>query len=541
MPTNNVRPHPCGQRGMAPVGEGGGAHGRWTPSWVAASAIALAVVLAIVLPFTRGAYTESIRRPVLSLLGTRGDLGPSPRDAVDGSTHDPDTLGPPMPARKPRPATRGPSRERLVPRPINSTVPCKARLPAADLPRKSNEMRAILQTPPCKCTIVAFHHIRKCAGMAFREAFNAHMKAFGYRPPIFKCFTLGTYFKRFQGARRGARHEFQNWEVHCDNTLVTFFRMLEPYARGPLLASGCQVFSFTLLRHPIRWMESDFHYFVNEIDHVNVTFLEYGQHHPEAMLFQGTPANLGFNVPAPGEINATLPDRTLAAYDRLRRVRHDFLDFKLRSRAREARERKGLLVDRLRGVFAEQRIFNEERLVARAAYIQELKRLGHLRCEDLVPRAHEHLAKFDLVGIAEHLDATLLLIADEIGLQAVPPMGQINHNPHRKRLPSSAVYKEFEELNECSIQVYEHWKEQFSYLLASKDEHFHERLRLLKEVFASMPSPPVRKYATTNATPKQIAEGIPLAGPMPDASPRSLGPASPRVPEPPHLPETKGS
>lgn len=395
----------------------------------------------------------------------------------------------------------------------------------------------MLSVRPCNCTIVIFHHIRKCAGVVLRDVLQSQRRALGLLPERFSCTdplghaaaTRQDTALRQQQAGASARRSgaFYVWEKHCGtHNLAMFWRdvasawdMVVQRGAAPLPRAfpGCQLFAFTVLRHPVRRIESDYFYFVNDWDHINMTLLEFARLRPEELLVEGTTTNFGLGLPMPDAFGSDerdpararaheLHEQMIAAKEEVKRVHTDPVAMKRKSAW--MRQNKGRLVDRVRGPWAPDRLAGLRVLELRAAYIAHAKAAGALTCDAMLERVEPLLANFGLVGISERLSETLVLLADELGLVQLGGAGA-NANVHPHLNKGSAAFAEIAAVNECAVRMYEHAYSRFDAIARSRGKDFAKRAAAVHAELKRHPGKIVVKRATVNATPKQLAEGVP--------------------------------
>ena len=392
----------------------------------------------------------------------------------------------------------------------------------------SREARAALRTEPCNCTVLVHQHVRKCAGVALRSMFDAHKAALGQRNAPFWCpSSLDAFASRWAEGPSPPPDAptLHVWEKHCGtHALAPIARSVSALAAPTGALRGCQLFSLSVLREPVRLLESDFYFFVNDDDHVNVSLLEFAELNPEAMLFEGTAANLGVPLPAPGP---SAPAQLRALHARLLHARSDLAARRRDPAAREAKRAwlTGRAVgDRIEhaqiapkldgGPWARDRELALDALRVRASYLRALRAAGRIDCAQIAARVVTQLARiFDVVGVSERLAETVLLVADEVGLRALPPIGAMNSHGHPTLSEGSSAYGRIASLNECSLRVYDTVRAAFDARVAALGKPFAARAAAVRaEIDARRGCGqlfPVIKYATINASPKQLAAGVP--------------------------------
>ncbi|KAG8470776.1 hypothetical protein KFE25_009197 [Diacronema lutheri] len=408
---------------------------------------------------------------------------------------------------------------------VRPTLACAARAPPALA--ATHPASTIILKPPCNCSIFAFLHLRKCAGTTMRatvflsrlllhQRFEPHLPS-GKPPPFAHarsyCRLLADHEHAFHAeldaraaigaGRRGApsRPLIFDWEVHCVPALAAFVGTLRELRAQPERARGCALFSLAVLRQPVSWLVSDYFYFINEQDHVNVSLAEFAALKPEALLLAGSATpSLGIALPTPkalrrgaraGAFNASggVGAQVDAAHGALReaaaQLRHVSADGAARlaaiAEARGRGSRAERTVDRTRGFFGRKRLAHMAVLRARAAYYAVLVSHGLVRCDEMLAQVDGQLAHIDLVGVAERFDETLLLAIDAGGLQALPPAHRLNVGEARREI-SPAALAELVRQNRCSILLYERWRARFDALVRAQPAEFGNRLRRMRNI-----------------------------------------------------------
>lgn len=411
-----------------------------------------------------------------------------------------------------------------------STLACSQRIPVPLVEAMHDGARRALAVHPCNCTVIVHHHLRKCAGVALRSTFEAHARALRQQPEAFVCpNSLQPYVARWrqQPPPPSDSPTLFVWEKHCGAHELS--KLLKPVAnllRTPEALHGCQLFSFTMLRDPIRLIESDYFYFVNDFDHINVSLMEFAELNTEALLFEGTTISLGVPLPAP---EPAAPPHLHELYARLRSAvacsenaaHNSTLQDEKAAWLDEQRSRRRamgggpLLVPKLGdGPWARERLLAIDALAARSAYVRAMKAAGQIECAAVAQAVVAQLnSSFDLVAVSERLAETLVLLADEVGLRALPPIGSTNSIEHPTLPEGSAGFRRLAELNTCSLLVYDTVRAAFDARVAALGEPFEARAAEVAQELNGRRGCgqllPKVKFATINATPKQIAAGVP--------------------------------
>lgn len=347
---------------------------------------------------------------------------------------------------------------------------------------------SLVMVPPCNCTIFAYSHLRKCAGVTVRAMMAGQgpkWKWSGY------CVDLRTVRRFWSGeletkARKrrerlaaagvsaGAAHvpgkmvkfeKHSHWflEVHCNPELHNFVEGLRDL-RAFAAEKGCQLFSAITLRDPVSMLISDFGYFVNEHEKRGLDLAGFARRKPEYLLL-GSTKGLGYNhfglesseygafltepsygvqVPAVREAREALlaahrshANLTRARMQANREIRKQMA--KPSAEAPGSTEAPGGALTRV-----QRRARNQVPLdfkskwwllhsrslqatqLARAKLIEALSAHGLFDCERLLAGANALLAEFDLVGFVERMDETTLQLVDALGLQTVPSSLHVN-------------------------------------------------------------------------------------------------------------------
>lgn len=488
------------------------------------------------------------------------------------------------------------------------TLACREQLPAVLTP--AHRAFSIIEHRPCNCSIFAALHLRKCAGTTMRAAvFSSNQlfhELFEPRMPNGRvrrikverayCRKLADHLSAFtqqmdaadnasvaarlSGSavsappREARRPLLFDWEVHCEPSLSRFSSVLAHLRARPDAARGCALFSLTVLRHPVSWLVSDFYYFVNEQDHINVSLREFAALKPEALLLDGSStSSLGLRLPTPRTLrmgrhgaayNASAPlqaevngayARVRLANKQLREVTRDLPARQAAIAEAKARAAKGVagrdngtrphdkagsearalaesMVDRMHGYFGRQRLAHKAVLRARAAYYGVLRARALLPCEELIARADAMLLQLDLVGIAERFDETLLLAIDGGRLQALPPAHRLNVGAARREV-DAAARAELLEQNRCSIQLYERWRQRFDQLVSAQPPQFGMRLQQMRQMWEREDEVVIKVRGSVNSAPAQpdaaSTSAIAVPRPAPFAKPAVAQPAPPAV------------
>jgi len=283
----------------------------------------------------------------------------------------------------------------------------------------------------------------------------------------------------------------------------------------------------TVLRHPVSWLKSDFFYFINEQDHVNISLREFAALKSEALLLDGsgTPS-LQLKMPTPyslgasprtamllnssgvsGEVSAAYA-AILAAVANQRNVSRDVEGREAALNASRSQGPGKNVADRRHGYFGRQRVAHLHMLRARASYYALLRARRLFTCADMLREAEGLLVELDLVGVTERFDETLLLAIDAGNLQALPPAHRVNVADARERNVAPEAERELRVQNRCSILLYERWRKRFNALADSQPPAFFARLAQMRTLLSLKKDRVVSKLGSINLMPVQQSAGV---------------------------------